>query len=166
MVLGGTAAFLLTTEQWALALGVLPLLLLLEGSLMNTLRGRRVMKGQSWLVAGIPAALLGAILSLGGCASIGGEQHATLQQKTAAARTRADHEDLARYYEQEATVLQGKAQQHELRAIAYGPPSEYYRLENDFIRHCKYLASRYREAADENLALAKLHRQAAAAAKD
>ena len=52
------------------------------------------------------------------------------------------------------------------RSGAYGPPAEYYRLENDFIRHCKYLASRYRDAADENLAVAKVHREAAAGAKD
>lgn len=45
-------------------------------------------------------------------------------------------------------------------ALAYGPPTGYARLENDLARHCTYLASRYREAA-ENLALAKLHRRIA-----
>ena len=166
VVLGAVAAFLISAELGAHVAGVLSFLLLLACPLRRTLRGKLVVNGKSWVMAGISVLMLAASLSLGGCATIGGEHHAALQQKIADARTRADHEDLAGYYEQEARMLQAKAKQHELRAIAYGPPADYYRLENDFIRHCKYLASRYREAADENLALAKLHRQAAAGAKN
>ena len=73
------------------------------------------------------------------------------------ARTNADHVQLAEYFDQEAKTLQTKAKQHEQMALAYGSPTAYARLQNDFIRHCNYLASRYRDAAEETLALAKLH---------
>ena len=105
-------------------------------------------------------------LSLAGCATEAVQKREALEQKIANARTRVNHEELAGYYEREATALQAKAKQHEQRAFAYGPPTDYARLQNDFIRHCHYLAGRYRDAAEANLALAKLHRRSAAEATE
>ena len=122
------------------------------------------MNGKLWFNA-VFNALLAASLLLGGCASIGVQKSPALQQKIESARTKADHEELAGYFEQEAKTLQAKAEQHQQVALAYGRPTEYARLENDFIRHCNYLAGRYREAAEANLALAQLHRGIAANAQ-
>ena len=115
-----------------------------------------------WLMAGIFAALLAVNVSLSGCISSGSQKPARLQEKIEDARTNTDHEELARYYEQEVNTLQAKAKQHEQQTQAYGPPTGYARLENDLARHCNYLASKYRDAAEANLALAKLHRRMAA----
>ena len=54
------------------------------------------MNGNSWRMTGNSAALLAANLSLGGCASGGGEQPAALRQKVENARATADHEELLR----------------------------------------------------------------------
>lgn len=115
-----------------------------------------------WLRSGVFAALLAVNLSLSGCISSGSPKPARLQEKIEDARTKADHEKLAGYYEREANTLQAKAKQHAQRAQAYGPPTGYARLENDLARHCNYLASNYRDAAETNVELAKLHRRMAA----
>jgi len=115
-----------------------------------------------WLMSGVFAALLAVDLSLGGCISSGSQKPARLQEKLEAARTKADHDELAGYYQQEANALQAKAKQHEQKAQAYGPPTGYARLENDLARHCNYLGSKYRDDAEASLALAKLHRRMAA----
>ena len=106
-----------------------------------------------------------AALQLAGSATLPTQLPADLDQKIAQARTRVDHEALAAYYEQEATLLHAKAQEHERRALAYGPPAPYGRLGDGLIRHCNDLARRYREAAETNLVIARLHREAAGAAR-
>lgn len=115
-----------------------------------------------WLRSGVFAALLAVNLSLSGCISSGSQKPARLQEKIEDARTKADHEELAGYYVRGANAMQAKAKQHEQKAQAYGPPTGYARLENDLARHCNYLASKYRDAVEANLALAKLHRRMAA----
>ena len=115
-----------------------------------------------WLVSGVFAALLAVNLSLSGCISSGIQKPARLQEKIEDARTKADHEELAGYYEQEANALQAKAKQHEQKAKASGPPTGYARLKDSFARHCYYLARKYRDDTEANLALAKLHRRMAA----
>jgi hypothetical protein len=121
------------------------------------------MNRKSSVMAGIGAALLAASLALGGCASGGGQQTAALQQRIANARTGADHEDLAGHFEREAQVLREKANEHVQMTRAYGFGG-YGLAETGFVQHCEALARRYRSAAEENLALARLHRQAAAKA--
>lgn len=107
-------------------------------------------------------ALVLAILTLGGCAADGPIKPAGLEQKIEATRTKADHDELAGYYEQEANALQAKAKRHEQKAKASGPPTGYARLKDGFARHCYHLARKYRDDAEANLALAKLHRRMAA----
>ena len=114
-----------------------------------------------WLVSGVFAALLAVTLPLSGCISSGIQKPARLQEKLEAARTKADHDELAGYYEQEANALRAKAKQHEQKAKASGPPTGYARLKDSFARHCNYLANKYRDDAEANLALAKLHRRMA-----
>lgn len=117
------------------------------------------MNGKLQLVAAF-GLLLAVSLSLGGCAAISGQNPLWLQTKIENAQTKPDHEELAEYYGQEAKTLRAKAEQHEQEALSYGPPPRVYeRLY--YGRHCNYLAGRYRDGAEENLALAKLHRRMA-----
>ena len=123
---------------------------------------RPIVNKNLWLMSGVVAALLAVNVSLGGCISSGSEKPARLQEKIEDARTKADHEELAGYYEQEASALQARAKQHKQKAKASGPPTGYARLKDGFARHCNHLANKYRDDAETNLALAKLHRRMAA----
>ena len=118
--------------------------------------------GKKLRLSAVLGALLAVTLFLGGCAFSGSQKAPGMQRLIESARTNTDHVELAAYFEQEANTLQAKANEHEQMALAYGAPSPNGRFQrNDFIRHCNYLASKYREAAGENLALAKLHRRIA-----
>lgn len=118
-----------------------------------------------WLMPGVFAALLAVNLSLGGCTSGGSQKPPRLQEKIEDARTRADHEELAAYYEQEARSAQAKAQLHLDQAESYrrGAPFVYPRLTAPFLAdHCVSIANKYKRVADENLKLAKSYRDLAA----
>ena len=132
--------------------------------------GTTIMNGTSWRSMSACAVLLVAALSLGGCASGGVSgarpaassqtQPAALHPKIGNARTREDHEELAGYYKQEADAVLAKAEEHERIARSYGW-SGYSSANTDYVRHCNDLAARYRGAAENNLALAKLHHELA-----
>src|SRR5262245_4960986 len=72
------------------------------------------------------------------------------------ARTKADHEPLAAHYEQEAQALQDKAAAHETMAQMY-QRGAYGKTATTLTQHREFLARTYREAAKENLELAKEH---------
>ena len=80
------------------------------------------------------------------------------------ARTKADHEALAAHYEEEAKALEGKAAEHERFAQVYAGQLDSPRVKLNQPQHCRNLAAKYREAAAENLELAKEHHQLAEAA--
>ena len=117
------------------------------------------------LVLGAGAVLAAAILTLGGCAAYGPVKPAGLEQKIEAARTRADHEQIASLYEQQAGADKAAAERHRGMALAYGRSWTYRGGQGNMAPHCENLARTYQQAAEENLALAKEHRQAAAEAK-
>ena len=106
------------------------------------------------------------VLALGllfGGDAFSAETSTAMEQKIATAKTKADHESLAMSYEQEATELQVKADDHKAFGKAYsriggkqGP---------QLVSHCNSLARKYGEAAQETTALAKLHRGLAAKAQ-
>lgn len=79
-----------------------------------------------------------------------------------AARTPADHEAIARAYDEEASNLDRKAQAHEAMARIYrsggGTPKAH---SPSMTSHCERLVAQYREAAKEARALAAGHRAAA-----
>lgn len=88
--------------------------------------------------------------------------HEAMKEAVGQATNKTDHEQLAAMYDEEATRLLKKAQRHEKLAL------EYERTDNskaifggDAARHCRKIAKKLREAAAENSALAKLHRQQA-----
>jgi hypothetical protein len=102
---------------------------------------------------------------------------AGIEQKIEAARTRADHQEIAAVYEQQGDRDRAAAERHRGLARAYergrvwsGPPvgsASSVRAQNEgWVAHCENLARIYQQAAEENLALARAHRQVAAETKD
>lgn len=129
------------------------------------------MNTDSWvsvLRAGSGLLVLGLLLC--GCATEASQKSTPTAEQIASARTRLDHEELAAWYEQEATAAKEKADRHrrmlnDSYRSAYGSryPKDFY---NSILRHCENLVRRYEEAADDTSALAKLHRQLAAETKE
>lgn len=129
----------------------------------------------------IPAA---AILTLAGCAAEGPVKPAGIEQKIEAARTRADHQDIAAAYEQQAEGDRSAAERYRGLARAYerglvwsGPPvgslesirshaGNLGSQNQGLAALCENLARKYQQAAEENLALAREHRHLATGAKD
>ena len=100
-----------------------------------------------------------------------GSTYAQVEQRIASARTRGDHEGLAQFFEQEASAAMQRAEMHRNLTQTYAGPGYgggHVRatpaLEPS--RHCEALVRFYEQAAAENLALAKAHRQLAAEATD
>lgn len=118
----------------------------------------------SVLVAGVVVLALG--LSLAGCATENIVRGEAIEQKIAGAKTRADHERLAIWYEQEARAANDKAGQHRRLADGYGVAWSGLYGNYGMLKHCQNLVRKYEQASEENLALAKLHRQMAADAKE
>ena len=121
--------------------------------------------------------LAAAVFILGGCAAEGPFRLAGLEQKIEAARTRADHQEIAAVYEQLAQRDRAASERHRALARAYeqgyvaGTPLVGSRItiekENrSLVAHCENLARIYQQAAEENLAMAREHRRLAAATKD
>jgi DNA mismatch repair ATPase MutL len=106
------------------------------------------------------SAAIAASLTLGGYAFGAGQEPAALEQKIVAATTRADHESMAASYEQEAKTLQAKAEEHRQMAKAYGKIG-FLKEKHNLVQHCDSLVKKYQDAAKENLALAKIHREIA-----
>ena len=117
----------------------------------------------SRLMLGACAGLLALSLSLGGYALSAG-QESSLVQKIESEKTRADHEALAAFYEQEAKTAQAKVEEHKEMAKAYGKIGHLVEKHN-MLQHCVRLVEKYKDVAKENLALAKLHRELAAKAQ-
>ena len=101
------------------------------------------------------------LLTLVGCTPIGKMTH-DMDAMIKGATTKADHEALAAHYEQEAKAMQDKAVEHRNMAQAYA--SGWARTKTALGEHCNLLATKYQEAANENLALAKQHHELAEAA--
>ena len=100
------------------------------------------------------------LASMEACAPVGKMTH-DMDTVIQSATTKADHEALAAHYEQEAKALQDKATEHQKMARAY-TGSVYTRTKTSLAQHCGTLATKYQEAAKENLELAKQHRELAA----
>jgi hypothetical protein len=113
-------------------------------------------------------ALAVAAIALAGCATQRQTAPAGAEQKIENASSRVDHEGLASRYEAQAATDAAAARRHQGYAATYrkntlpaSGPQEHLVL----AKHCENLARAYQQAADENTALAKLHRELAAAAK-
>lgn len=128
------------------------------------------------LVLGAGTVVAASAFTLGGCASEGPVKPAGLEQKIQAARTRADHQEIAAIYEKQAGVDKEAIERHRNLARAYErgwvwtDPRDHgfsaRKVNFTLAAHCEKLARIYQQAVDENLALAKEHRRLAAEMKD
>jgi hypothetical protein len=115
-------------------------------------------------------------LALAGCATEAAQKRQEIERKVANARTQSDHEALAAWFEQQAREAGERAENHRrmrehyerwafiqpYRPRGYGFPD--LGGSAGFVQRCDSLVRLDEQAAEENLALAKLHRQAAAGA--
>jgi len=76
------------------------------------------------------------------------------------ATTKADHEALAKHYEDAAKDLQLKVDEHKKLLSQYQSKSNIYGKQADsLIGHCRVLINAYEKAAEANLSMAAMHRQ-------
>lgn len=83
-----------------------------------------------------------------------------MTQAVQSATTKADHEALAKHYEEAAKELQLKADEHKKLLGQYRSKSNIYGKQVDsLINHCRVLIESYEKAAEANLSMATMHRQ-------
>ncbi|MGZ8175734.1 MAG: hypothetical protein ACXW01_03905 [Methylobacter sp.] len=76
------------------------------------------------------------------------------------ATSKADHEELAKHYEEVAEEMQVKVDEHKKLLSQYEAKSYLYgRQAEDLKAHCQRLIDVYEKAAEENLHMARMHRQ-------
>lgn len=125
-------------------------------------------KDLRWLGAGAPLAFAGAAITLTGCATQAPMAPAAVEQKFENASSRLDHEGIASQYEAKALEDAASARRHQGYAAIYRrntSPRSSPQAHLPLAKHCENLARAYQQAVDENMALARLHREMAAAAK-
>ena len=89
-----------------------------------------------------------------------------MTQAVQSARTRSDHENLAKHYEDAAKEMQAKAAEHKKLLGQYeANKSLYGKQSSSLISHCQGLVRIYEQAAAENMSMVESHRQMAAEAK-
>lgn len=96
-----------------------------------------------------PSALAGCISGPG----ILAEQQAAQPERLSPKK----NAELSARYSATALTMYAKASEHLRRAERYGPPTDYARIENDFRRHCNYVAALYLEAANRYQELSRIH---------
>ena len=102
---------------------------------------------------------------LGGCTSPHYiATHEQVEQRIANARTRADHQGLAQFFDQEAQEAKKRAEKHRAMSKRYTDPVWTGRgsWEVQLRGHCDTLVGLYEKAEQENKAMAALHREIAA----
>ena len=89
-----------------------------------------------------------------------------MTQALQSAKTRSDHEGLARHYEDTAKDMRAMADEHRKLLAQYQAKKDLYRKQaQDLINHCQGLIRVYEQAAADNLIMAKYHREIAAETK-
>lgn len=83
-----------------------------------------------------------------------------MSQAVQNASSKADHEALAKHYEEAAKDLQLKVEEHKQLLSQYQSKSYIYGKQTDaLISHCRVLIDAYEKAAEANLSMAAMHRQ-------
>lgn len=113
-------------------------------------------------------ALVAAVVALGGCAAQAPSAPVGIAQLIESASSGQDHENIASQYERQAVMDAAAAKRHVGYAATYRKntsPKSGVQTHEEFAKHCESLARAYEQAADENLTLAKMHRNLAGEAK-
>lgn len=83
-----------------------------------------------------------------------------MSQAVQNASTKADHENLAKHYEEAAKELQIKVDEHKKLLSQYQAKSYVYGKQADtLISHCRTLINAYEKAVEANMSMAAMHRQ-------
>ncbi len=86
----------------------------------------------------------------------------SIEQMIAEAKTPADHEAIAAFYEEQARLVRQRQMQHERMRDSYA--GRYPTKKTVMVTHCNQIIKRHQEMAQDYEALAKLHREMAQAA--
>jgi hypothetical protein len=111
------------------------------------------------------AALSLGILLLPGVNRLTADEQMDMEKMISAAKTAADHEAIAAQYEREAAAARGQAAEHRKMAESYRKVGGAVVAKLRLGDHCEKLAKSYDEAAQQNEALAKAHREMGKQAK-
>lgn len=116
--------------------------------------------------AGYAALLLLAGVALGGCTSLSTAPTPAVQRQIQAARTRADHEALVKYYEGEVAAARAKASEHrELGRQYEATPVVRGGGGGSMQTHCNSVAASFDQIAERFAAMAAEHHSMVAQAK-
>jgi hypothetical protein len=89
-----------------------------------------------------------------------------MTQAERSAKTRADHNALARHYEDAAKAMQARAEAEKKMLAEFQNHAYYYgRQAEDLKEHSEALIRLYEQAADANMRMAKSHQRMAGQAK-
>jgi hypothetical protein len=105
------------------------------------------------------------VAALSGCAGLSTAPSPALQQQTEAARSRADHEALAKYYDAEIAKARTSAAEHRQVARTYQASPAIVRGGGSMSAHCNAIAGSYGGIAAQFEGMACSHRQMAEQAK-
>lgn len=122
----------------------------------------------NWVIAAARFPLAAAAVSLAAFSTQGATPPLEVEQRIQSASSRVDHEELAAEYDRQAAVDAASAKRHHGYAQTYRrnvSPTSGVQEHAALAKHCDNLARTYQQAADENSAVARLHRQLAAKAK-
>ena len=109
-------------------------------------------------------ALVALLGLLGSCAI--NPHSMDMTQAVQSARTRSDHESLAKHYDDAAKEMHAKAAEHKKLLVQYETNKSLYgKQASSLISHCQGLVRIYEQAAAENTSMADSHRQMALEAK-
>lgn len=92
------------------------------------------------------------------------EEDKNIEQQIAAAKTPADHEAIAAYYDKQAQEAHQQHAQHEQFSKSYSTVPV-LKTKTGAVAHCDTIAKKYEDIAKEYEALAKMHREMAKSAK-
>ncbi len=89
-----------------------------------------------------------------------------MTQAVQSAKTSADHESLAKHYEDIAKEMQLNAQEHQKKLKLYETNSYRYGKQAQLLQdHCRNLIRIYEQAVEENMTMAASHRKMATEAR-
>lgn len=115
------------------------------------------MQKRGFLVSGLGAILLSASLMSGAFAQT--PATAGLAEKIVAAKTKADHEQLAAEFDKQADTDKAAAERHRKMAQAYTTAPWAKVSGAGMVAHCKALIADYEKAGKQNAEMAQMHRK-------
>jgi hypothetical protein len=118
---------------------------------------------RTWKITGVAVALL-AVGALAYLPFGSAQEEKNIDQMIATAKTPADHEAIATYYEKEAQEARQKEAQHKEFSKSYST-IPVLKTKGSAVAHCDAIAKKYADIAKDNEALAKMHKEMAKSAK-